>query len=76
MVSGVRVSGPHQGCPAAVLAPYRGKWVALSSSTEVLTSADDPDEVLAWLREHKRTASYGMFRVPMHLSEAEGAAPL
>ena len=64
-------NGPHGGRQAVALAPYVGKWVALSTPTEVLTSADDPLEVIAWLRAHGQTASYGMFRVPERLVEAE-----
>jgi hypothetical protein len=69
-------SGPHGGRQAAVLRPYVGKWVALSSPTEVLVAADTPEEVLSWLARHDRRASYGMFRVPATEAEAVGAAPL
>jgi hypothetical protein len=41
-----------------------GKWVALSSPTDVLVAADTPQEVLSWLSIHGQRASYGMFRVP------------
>jgi hypothetical protein len=51
-----------------------GKWVALAGPTEVLVSADSPQEVLAWLAQHERRAPYGMFRVPVSPEEAEGAA--
>jgi hypothetical protein len=67
--------GPHGGRQAAVLRPYLGKWVALASPTEVLVAADSPQEILAWLARHERRAAYGMFRVPLSLEEAEGAAP-
>jgi hypothetical protein len=49
--------------------------VALSGPTEVLVAADTPQEVLSWLTRHERRASYGMFRVPATLEEAEGSAP-
>ena len=67
---------PHHGRQAAALAPYAGHWVALRTPTEVLVAADTPQEVLAWLAQHRRRAEYGMFRVPRAISEAEGAAPL
>jgi hypothetical protein len=67
--------GPHGGRQALSLRPYVGKWVALSSPTEVLVAADSPQEVLAWLAHHERRADYGMFRVPTSFDEAEGLAP-
>jgi hypothetical protein len=69
--------GPQRGRQAAALAPFAGKWVALASPTEVLVAADRPEDVLAWLARHERSASYGMFRVPELASsvEAEGVAP-
>jgi hypothetical protein len=67
--------GPYRGRQAAALWPYVGKWVALDSPTEVLVAADTPQEVLAWLARHERRASYGMFRVPASVGEAEGLAP-
>ncbi len=67
--------GPYGGRQAAALAPYVGKWVALSGPTEVLVAADSPHEVLGWLSRHGQRASYGMFRVPNQTSEAEGLAP-
>jgi hypothetical protein len=66
---------PHGGRQAAALAPHVGKWVALAGPTDVLVAADTPQEVLAWLARHERRASYGMFRVPESVDEAEGAAP-
>jgi hypothetical protein len=60
---------------ADALRPYVGQWVALAGPTEVLVAADSPHEVLAWLSRHERRASYGMFRVPTSVAEAEGAAP-
>jgi hypothetical protein len=67
---------PHQGRQAAALAPYAGQWVALRTPTDVLVAAETPQEVLAWLAQHRRRADYGMFRVPSTAREAEGAAPL
>lgn len=67
--------GPHGGRQAAALAPYVGKWVAMSGPTDVLVAADTPEEVLAWLARHERQASFGMFRVPTSEAEAVGAAP-
>jgi hypothetical protein len=58
---------------AEALRPYIGQWVALAGPTEVLVAADTPQEVLAWLARHERKASYGMFRVPSSIAEAEGA---
>jgi hypothetical protein len=69
-------SGPHGGRQADALAPYAGKWVALACPTEILVAAETPQEVLAWLARHERRASYGMFRVPQNVSDAEGLAPL
>lgn len=68
--------GPHGGRQAAVLRPYMGKWVAMSSPTEVLVAADTPEQVLSWLARHERQASFGMFRVPASEAEAVGTAPL
>ena len=68
--------GPHGGRQAAALRPYVGKWVALSSPTDVLVAADTPEEVLAWLARHERIASFGMLRVPASEAEAGGTAPL
>lgn len=67
--------GPHGGRQAAALAPFVGKWVALTAPTEVLVAADTPQQVLEWLSKHERRASYGMFRVPATTAEAEGSAP-
>ena len=63
-------------CQAAALRPHVGKWVALSSPTDVLVAADTPEEVLSWLAKHERQATFGMFRVPGSEAEAAGAAPL
>lgn len=67
---------PHGGRQAAALAPYIGKWVALSDPVTVVIAADSPEEVLAWLSRHGRRAPYGMFRVPAEAWEAGGLAPL
>ena len=67
--------GPHGGRQAAALAPFVGKWVGLAAPTEVLVAADSPQEVLAWLARHERSAPYGMFRVPASPEEAGGLAP-
>ena len=63
------------GGQSDALRPFVGKWVALATPTEVLVAADTPQEVLGWLSQHERRASYGMFRVPSSGEEAEGAAP-
>jgi hypothetical protein len=63
------------GRQAEALRPYVGQWVALAGPTEVLVAADSPQEVLAWLARHERRASYGMFRVPPSVTDAEGVAP-
>jgi hypothetical protein len=65
-------SGDHQSAQADALRPYVGLWVALAGPTEVLVAADNPHEVLAWLARHDRRATYGMFRVPASVAEAEG----
>lgn len=67
--------GPFGGRQAAALEPHVGKWVALAAPTEVLVAADTPQQVLEWLAQHERRASYGMFRVPSSTAEAEGIAP-
>ena len=67
--------GRLHGGQAEALRPYIGKWVALAGPTEVLVAAETPQEVLGWLAQHDRRASYGMFRVPASVAEAEGAAP-
>lgn len=66
---------PALGRQAEALRPYIGQWVALAGPTDVLVAADSPQEVLRWLARHERRASYGMFRVPASVAEAEGAAP-
>jgi hypothetical protein len=67
--------GHRGGRQAEALRPHMGKWVALAGPTDVLVAADSPQEVLAWLARHERRAPYGMFRVPVSPTEAEGAAP-
>lgn len=47
--------GPRQGAEAVALEPYRGRWVA-QEGIEVLFDADSPEEVVRWLRRHRRTA--------------------
>jgi len=66
---------PHGGRQAQALRPYVGKWVALSAPTEVLVAADSPQEVLAWLARHGRTA-WGMLRVPESPRETEVIGPI
>jgi hypothetical protein len=67
--------GPYNGRQAAMLAPHRGQWVALAGPLDLLVAADTPHEVFAWLRAHERRADYGIFRVPEHDWQAEGAGP-
>src|SRR5437016_3696581 len=55
--------GPYGGRQAEALRPYIGRWVALAGPLEVLVAADTPEQVLAWLSQHGRTAAGGMFRV-------------
>jgi hypothetical protein len=43
---------------ADALRPHIGKWVALAGPTEVLVAAESPQEVLAWLARHERSAPY------------------
>jgi hypothetical protein len=68
--------GPHGGRQATALRPYVGKWVAMSSPTDVLVAADTPAEVLSWLARHEQRATFGMFRVPVSEADAVGTAPL
>lgn len=67
--------GSRRGRQADALRPYVGQWVALAGPTEVLVAAETPQEVLAWLARHERTAAHGMFRVPATVAESEGTAP-
>jgi len=59
--------GPQGGAEAALLTPYRGRWVA-QDGLEVLFDADGPEVVLRWLRRHGRTAR--VWRVPSSPVEA------
>jgi hypothetical protein len=67
-----RDNGPYGGKQAALLEPYKGKWVAMAGPLEVLVAADTPQEIVAWLAEHERRATYGMLRVPLRDWEAGG----
>jgi hypothetical protein len=58
---------------AETLRPYVGQWVAIGDG-EVLTAADSPALVIAWLSEHGRRAD-AMFRVPESEAAAAGVAP-
>lgn len=49
------VEGPRGGAEAALLAAFRGRWVA-QDGLEVLFDADEPEAVLCWLRRHGRSA--------------------
>jgi hypothetical protein len=75
-VAGAPLDGPYQGRQARALEPYIGKWVALSTPTDVLVAADTPEEVVRWLTRHERRADYGIFRVPAQRWEAEGGGPV
>ena len=59
--------GPHGGAEAAMLAQYRGRWVA-QDGLEVLFDADGPEVVLRWLRRHGRSAR--VWQVPSSSPEA------
>lgn len=65
--------GPHGGAEAEALRPYVGQWVA-QRGIEVLVAADTPQEVVEWLHRHDIEAD-GVFRVPEHPDEVEGAGP-
>ena len=64
------VAGPHGGAEAALLAPFRGRWVA-QDGLEVLFDADEPEAVLRWLRRHGRSAR--VWRIPSTSLEAGSA---
>lgn len=66
VIGGSGVEGPHAGAEAALLAPYRGRWVA-QDGLEVLYDADGPEAVLGWLRRHGRSAR--VWRVPSSPSD-------
>lgn len=60
-------TGPHGGAEAAILAPFRGRWVA-QDGLEVLFDADSPAAVVRWLRRYRRSAR--VWRVPASPLEA------
>ncbi len=62
--------GPRGGAEAALLEPYRGRWVA-QDGLEVLFDADGPEAVLRWLRRYGRSAR--VWRVPSSHIEAGSA---
>lgn len=62
--------GPHAGAEAALLAAFRGRWVA-QDGLDVLFDADDPEAVLRWLRRHGRSAR--VWRIPSTSLEAGSA---
>ena len=64
------VEGPHAGAEAALLAAFRGRWVA-QDGLEVLFDADEPEAVLRWLRRHGRSAR--VWRIPSTSLEAGSA---
>ncbi|MGQ0743587.1 MAG: hypothetical protein ACT4OS_04470 [Acidimicrobiales bacterium] len=57
------ISDQDMVAEAEELRPHRGRWVALLDG-RVLVSADQPQQVLGWLRQHDQVAET-MFRVPM-----------
>ncbi len=50
---------------AEKLRPYIGRYVAPDEEGNVIASADDALEVVAWLRRHARPAPGGLFKVPI-----------
>lgn len=62
--------GSRTGAEAALLGPYRGRWVA-QDGMEVLFDADGPEPVLRWLRRHGRSAR--VWLVPSSPGEAGSA---
>jgi hypothetical protein len=64
------VAGPHAGAEAALLAPFRGRWVA-QDGLEVLFDADESEAVLRWLRRHGRSAR--VWRIPSTSLDAGSA---
>lgn len=66
---------PHdtRRADAETLRPFVGQWVAIGDG-EVLTAADGPAPVIAWLSEHGSRAD-AMFRVPESEAAASGVAP-
>jgi hypothetical protein len=63
-------AGPRGGAEAALLSPFRGRWVA-QDGLEILFDADQPEPVLRWLRRHGRTAR--VWLVPSSPLEAGSA---
>lgn len=53
--------GPLGGAESALLAPYRGRWVA-QDGMEILVDGRSPQEVALWLHRHRRRAR--VWRVP------------
>ena len=48
-------AAPQGGAEAALLTPFRGRWVA-QDGLNVLFDADGPEAVVQWLRRHRRSA--------------------
>ena len=63
-------SRPRRATEAALLDPFKGRWVAQAPGV-VLFDADSPDAVLAWLRRHNLKAR--VWRVPATPAEAGSA---
>jgi len=63
-------AGPQGGAEAALLTPFRGRWVA-QDGLDVLFDADRPEAVLQWLRRHRRSAR--VWLVPSSPLEAGSA---
>ena len=57
---------------AALLLPYRGRWVALRGE-RVLVATSQPQEAVAWLARHGEDAD-ALFRVPTGKAELEATA--
>jgi hypothetical protein len=62
--------GPHGGAEAALLEPFKGRWVA-QDGLEVLFDAGSPEEVLHWLRRHRLQAR--VWCVPSSATQAGSA---
>lgn len=60
---------PHGGRKAAVLGPFRGRWVA-QRGLDVLVAADDPTHVVAWLQQHDQRGAT-VFRVPTSRTDTD-----
>ena len=63
-------AGPHRGAEAALLKPYAGRWVG-QDGLEILYDAENPHDVVRWLRRYNRTAR--VWRVPSLLAETGSA---